>query len=99
MSFDSDVLNSRKEFPSYQKPLNVLLIQPAEPFGLMAEVPLSIIGLASILREGGISVEILDARLDNLTVWQTMQRLKGKDIDVVGITGLNNAYRYIKDFC
>ena len=79
--------------------LNVVLIQPAEPFGGMAEIPYSIIGLASILQQGGVSVEILDARLDDLTVSQTLKRLEGKNIDVVGITGLNNAYRYIKDFC
>jgi len=78
--------------------INVVLIQPAEPFPSIYEVPLSIIGLASILQESKISVEILDARAKNLTVFKTLDYLKGKKIDVVGITGLNNAYRYIKDF-
>jgi len=79
--------------------INVVLVQPAEPFGAMAEMPASIIGLASILRNANISVEILDARLDNLSVPQALARIKGKKVDVLGITGLNNAYRFIKDFC
>jgi len=81
------------------RPIRVVLIQPSEPFGAMAEIPISIIGLASILQQAGIDVEILDARLDNLSVCQTIRRLQDKPVDVVGITGLNNAYRYIKDFC
>lgn len=81
------------------KQLHVILIQPAEPFVPLAEIPHSIVGLASILQEGGVSVEILDARINQITVSQTMQMLSGKQFDVVGITGLQASYRYIKDFC
>ena len=85
--------------PINPSPLHVVLIQPSEPFGKMAEIPLSIIGLAAVLQQGGCTVEILDARIENLSVSQTIKRLENKRIDVVGITGLVNAYRYIKDFC
>ncbi|MFC1584522.1 radical SAM protein [Fibrobacterota bacterium] len=85
--------------PSQKKPIRMVFIQPAEPFGAMSDFPLSIIGLASILIESGIAVEILDARLDNLSISQTLERLEADLPDVIGITGLVNSYRYIKDLC
>ena len=81
------------------RPIRVVLIQPSEPFGALPDIPASILGLAAILEEAGMEVALLDARLDNLTVPQAMQRVEQGRYDVVGITGQNNAYRFIKDFC
>ena len=77
----------------------IVLIQPSEPFGKMAEVPVSIIGIAAVLQQASYKVKILDARLDDLSVMQLMRKIKQEPPQVVGITGLNNAYRFIKDFC
>jgi len=79
--------------------IHVILIQPSEPFGKMADIPLSIIGIAAVLQEASISVEILDARLHDLSVPETIDILKTKQFNLIGITGFNNSYRYIKDFC
>lgn len=91
--------SSNAPLSNSSKPLHVVLVQPSEPFGAWAGLPISLIDMAAILKASNISVEILDARADNLTVSQTIQRLKGKTISVAGITGLTNAYRFIKDFC
>lgn len=80
-------------------PVRVVLIQPSEPFGAVADIPASILGLAAILEEAGMEVVILDARLDNLSVPATLQRIEQGRYDIIGITGQNNAYRFIKDFC
>ena len=78
--------------------IKVIFIQPAEPFGKMADIPISLIGMASILRENGIAVEIIDARLEDLSVSDTIELLEPKTFHLVGITGFVNSYRYIKDF-
>ncbi len=75
----------------------VLLVNPAEPGEPLAYLPLSLIGIAEVLRRDGVHVEILDARLDDLPVHETIRRIRSGDYDVVGITGLNKSYRYIKD--
>ncbi len=54
------------------KPIRVVLIQPSEPFGPMVHLPISLIDMAAILKNGGVDVEILDARADNLSVSQTI---------------------------
>jgi len=83
---------------STNKPIRVVLLQPSEAFGGMAELPISLVDMAAVLLKAGIETEIFDARLDNLSVSQTIRQLQDKKFDVVGITGLNNAYRFIKDF-
>lgn len=77
----------------------IILIQPSEAFGCMKEIPVSIIGIASILQKGGFCVEILDARLNDLSVIETVNYIKFLKPDAVGITGLVCSYRYIKDLC
>ena len=79
--------------------IKVILIQPSEPFGAMAYLPISLVVIAAMLQEAGISVEIIDARIDNLSVSETMQLLKTKKFDVLGITGFTHCYRYIKNLC
>jgi radical SAM superfamily enzyme YgiQ (UPF0313 family) len=81
------------------KGIKVVLIQPPDPWGANAVIPQSLMELAAILQSALMPVEILDARLDNLTVAQTMGVLKKRAFDVVGITGLNCSYRFIKAFC
>jgi anaerobic magnesium-protoporphyrin IX monomethyl ester cyclase len=80
-------------------PIRVVLVQPSEPFGAMPDMPASILGLASILEEAGMEVDLLDARLDNLSVVAALKRIEQGRYDIIGITGQNNAYRFIKDFC
>ncbi|MBF0441837.1 MAG: radical SAM protein [Oligoflexales bacterium] len=89
----------KKDGETVNRPIHVILIQPSEPFGANGLIPQSLLELASVLKEASIIVEIIDARLDDLTSWQTIDLLKEKEFDLVGITGLNNAYRFIKDFC
>jgi len=78
--------------------ISIIFIQPSEIFGHNANIPTSFIEMAAVLREAAIKVEILDARLDNLSVYQTIDILKKKNFDIIGITGLNCAYKYVKDF-
>lgn len=82
-----------------KRSLRVALLQPAEPFGKNALLPLSLIGLAAILKEADISVDIIDARLHGLSVENTINLLEKLNPDVLGVTGLNTSYRYIKDLC
>lgn len=79
--------------------IKVTFIQPSEPFGAMADIPSSIIGLAAITRDAGMDSKILDARLDNWSVSETIRHLERDLPDVVAITGLSNPYRFIKNFC
>lgn len=81
------------------KHIKVVLVQPSEHFGANAIIPQSIIDIAAILDDASVETEILDARLDNLGVYQIIDILKNKKCDLVGITGLNCAYKFIKDFC
>lgn len=80
-------------------PIKVCLIQPTVPFVPDAVVPLSIIGLASILREAGMEVTLIDSRRRGLSIAQVLEQIQGLAPDVVGITGLNSAYRWIRGFC
>lgn len=91
--------NKIKDTDGHTRAIHVVLIQPSEPFGKNAIIPQSLLELAAILKESSISVDIIDARLDNLSSSETIDLLKKKSFDLVGITGLNCAYRYIKDFC
>jgi len=76
----------------------VVLMQPSEPFGRAAEIPASLIGLAAGLREQGCQVEILDSRRENLSVQEAVARVRSLQPDLVGVTGLNAAYRFLRDF-
>jgi len=90
-------INSKIQNLSNNKP-KAVLIQPKEPFPPIAEMPISIIGLTGILKEGGFQVEVIDARKDNLSYIQTINKIEQMNPDIVGITGLSSVYRYIKDF-
>ena len=77
----------------------VVFVQPAEPFPPMAELPSSILLLATLVKEAGADTSILDARREGLTPRQAVDRVMEAGAQVVCVTGLNNAYRFIKDFC
>lgn len=80
------------------KNINVVIIQPNEPFGNIY-LPESIIDIATILKTSGVNVKVIDTKLHNLSVEQTVNILRRINLDILCITGLNCSYRYIKDLC
>lgn len=80
-------------------PARVVFVQPAEPFAPMAELPASILLLATLVKEAGADTSILDARREGMTPRQAVDRVMEAGAQAVCVTGLNNAYRFIKDFC
>lgn len=74
--------------------MNILLINP--PCRAAYFFPLGLGYIASVLKEHGCNIKILDINALRYSDETTEQILKTLDFDVVGIGGLSTTYRYVK---
>ena len=79
---------------------SILLVQPnyrhTEKTGVwMANVPLGLCYIAAVLRDNGFEVQIKDANALNLKPADIA--FDARDFDVVGVTGMTPAHKFIKE--
>jgi len=60
--------------------------------------PLGLAYIAKVLQNAGNNVEVLDVNAFRLTMDQALQSMENHVFDIIGITGLINQYKYIKEF-
>src|SRR3989338_3495673 len=74
-----------------------LLVQgPHDERAGTALFPLGLGYIARVLTDIGVAVEVLDAHAEKLSPEQTLEALKKKDFDMLGITALSTQYGLIK---
>ena len=77
--------------------MKVLLVNPIiRIWHKPTHPPLGIGYLAAVLRQAGVDVEILDINSRRYTDEQTMEELKKRDYDVVGVGGIVTLFREVK---
>lgn len=74
--------------------MNVLLINPLCRLPYM--LPLGLGYIASVLRENGHNVSVLDINGFGYSAKKVEEILKASEFDIVGIGGLSSTYRYVK---
>jgi len=76
--------------------MNVLLVNP--PCRTPVMIPLGLGYIASVLRQEGHSVSIMDLNAENKPLSDIEKELSGLDFDLIGIGGLTTTYDFVKSF-
>lgn len=82
-----------------KKRIHFTLIQlPHDERSGTAIFPLGLGYLARILRDIGVTVDVIDAHAEQLTVSEVVLKIKDKNPDYVGISALSTQYGIVKSF-
>ncbi len=84
--------------PEYRRGTHkMLLVQgPHDERAGTALFPLGLGYIARALTDIGVAVEVIDAHAEQLSPEQTLESLRRKDFDLVGITALSTQYKFVK---
>ena len=73
--------------------MKILLVNP--PCRTPALIPLGLGYVASVLRNDGHEIELLDLNVDNDSSRNHEKELLDKDFDIIGIGGLTTTYTFV----
>jgi anaerobic magnesium-protoporphyrin IX monomethyl ester cyclase len=77
--------------------MKILLINPPSYLFGIDQPPLGILYVAGALRRAGYNVEVRDLQIDRPTVEKTIEWLRSRDYDVLGIGGITSCYPFVKN--
>lgn len=74
--------------------MNILLVNP--PYRIAFRIPVGLGYVASVVREAGHNVRILDINALRYSREKVEELIRGFEFDLIGIGGLSPTYRYVK---
>lgn len=74
--------------------MNIILVNP--PCRTPVMIPLGLAYIASVIRQDGHNVSVLDLNVENRSFPEIERELEAMDFDLIGIGGLTTTYNFVK---